>query len=104
MGTIVGISDLDPLNWPGSKWRNLQVNSAILKLHSVNHFHLLGYRFVRFQEIILHPGFRSSWVPFIHHLFYIRRLSGMRQDVVISRAGLVHGKLKLLKASSFFLL
>ncbi|KAJ7957850.1 Auxin response factor [Quillaja saponaria] len=24
-GTIVGISDLDPLRWPGSKWRNLQV-------------------------------------------------------------------------------
>lgn len=25
MGSIVGISDLDPLRWPGSKWRNLQV-------------------------------------------------------------------------------
>ncbi|XWS14482.1 hypothetical protein CRYUN_Cryun35bG0013400 [Craigia yunnanensis] len=25
MGTTVGISDLDPLRWPGSKWRNLQV-------------------------------------------------------------------------------
>ncbi|XP_020412904.1 probable inactive leucine-rich repeat receptor-like protein kinase At1g66830 [Prunus persica] len=25
MGTKVGISDLDPLRWPGSKWRNLQV-------------------------------------------------------------------------------
>ncbi|XVE94591.1 hypothetical protein REPUB_Repub02eG0021700 [Reevesia pubescens] len=25
MGTVVGISDLDPLRWPGSKWRNLQV-------------------------------------------------------------------------------
>ncbi|XP_071698331.1 auxin response factor 5-like [Rutidosis leptorrhynchoides] len=25
MGTIVGISDLDPLRWPGSKWHNLQV-------------------------------------------------------------------------------
>lgn len=25
MGTIVGISDLDPLRWAGSKWRNLQV-------------------------------------------------------------------------------
>ncbi|GFZ10414.1 transcriptional factor B3 family protein [Actinidia rufa] len=25
MGTIMGISDLDPLRWPGSKWRNLQV-------------------------------------------------------------------------------
>ncbi|OVA12629.1 AUX/IAA protein [Macleaya cordata] len=25
MGTIVGISDLDPLGWPGSKWRTLQV-------------------------------------------------------------------------------
>ncbi|KAL1351703.1 hypothetical protein AAHE18_06G115000 [Arachis hypogaea] len=25
MGTIVGISDLDPLRWPGSKWRNIQV-------------------------------------------------------------------------------
>lgn len=24
MGTIVGISDLDPLRWPGSKWRCLQ--------------------------------------------------------------------------------
>ncbi|GMH03248.1 hypothetical protein Nepgr_005087 [Nepenthes gracilis] len=24
MGTIVGVSDLDPLRWPGSKWRNLQ--------------------------------------------------------------------------------
>ncbi|CAI9116896.1 OLC1v1018178C1 [Oldenlandia corymbosa var. corymbosa] len=25
MGTIVGISDLDPLRWPGSKWRSVQV-------------------------------------------------------------------------------
>ncbi|KAK1431321.1 hypothetical protein QVD17_07778 [Tagetes erecta] len=25
MGTITGISDVDPLRWPGSKWRNLQV-------------------------------------------------------------------------------
>ncbi|KAI4389958.1 hypothetical protein MLD38_002120 [Melastoma candidum] len=25
MGTVTGISDLDPLRWPGSKWRNLQV-------------------------------------------------------------------------------
>ncbi|EOY14976.1 Transcriptional factor B3 family protein / auxin-responsive factor AUX/IAA-related [Theobroma cacao] len=25
MGTLVGIGDLDPLRWPGSKWRNLQV-------------------------------------------------------------------------------
>ncbi|KAK4796869.1 hypothetical protein SAY86_029195 [Trapa natans] len=25
MGTIIGLSDLDPLRWPGSKWRNLQV-------------------------------------------------------------------------------
>ncbi|XP_057533263.1 auxin response factor 5-like [Amaranthus tricolor] len=25
MGTIVSISDLDPLRWPGSKWRNMQV-------------------------------------------------------------------------------
>ncbi|KAK4859800.1 hypothetical protein QYF36_012047 [Acer negundo] len=25
MGTIIGTSDLDPLRWPGSKWRNLQV-------------------------------------------------------------------------------
>ena len=25
MGTIFGISDLDPLRWPGSKWRNIQV-------------------------------------------------------------------------------
>ncbi|OVA12846.1 AUX/IAA protein [Macleaya cordata] len=25
MGTVVGISDLDPLRWPSSKWRNLQV-------------------------------------------------------------------------------
>ncbi|XP_073294877.1 auxin response factor 5-like [Primulina huaijiensis] len=25
MGTIVGISDLDPLRWPNSKWRSLQV-------------------------------------------------------------------------------
>ncbi|KAJ4963392.1 hypothetical protein NE237_023331 [Protea cynaroides] len=25
MGTVVSISDLDPLGWPGSKWRNLQV-------------------------------------------------------------------------------
>ncbi|KAI4374936.1 hypothetical protein MLD38_012871 [Melastoma candidum] len=25
MGTVIGISDLDTLRWPGSKWRNLQV-------------------------------------------------------------------------------
>ncbi|KAK1391194.1 Auxin response factor [Heracleum sosnowskyi] len=25
MGTIAAISDLDPVRWPGSKWRNLQV-------------------------------------------------------------------------------
>ena len=33
MGTIVGISDLDPLSWPGSKWRNLQVSRASSKCH-----------------------------------------------------------------------
>nr|XP_043617893.1 auxin response factor 5-like [Erigeron canadensis] len=26
MGTIMGISDVDPLRWPGSKWHNLQVD------------------------------------------------------------------------------
>uniref|UniRef100_A0A7N0V6I5 Auxin response factor n=2 Tax=Kalanchoe fedtschenkoi TaxID=63787 RepID=A0A7N0V6I5_KALFE len=25
MGTIVNVTDLDPLRWPGSKWRNIQV-------------------------------------------------------------------------------
>ncbi|XP_068646693.1 auxin response factor 5-like isoform X2 [Aristolochia californica] len=25
MGTVVGISDLDPIKWPNSRWRNLQV-------------------------------------------------------------------------------
>lgn len=25
MGTIIGISDIDPLRWPNSKWRSLQV-------------------------------------------------------------------------------
>ncbi|KAE9600138.1 hypothetical protein Lal_00046230 [Lupinus albus] len=25
MGIVVGVSDLDPLRWPGSKWRNVQV-------------------------------------------------------------------------------
>uniref|UniRef100_A0A7N0R9R5 Auxin response factor n=1 Tax=Kalanchoe fedtschenkoi TaxID=63787 RepID=A0A7N0R9R5_KALFE len=25
MGTIVNVSDLDPVRWPGSKWRNVQV-------------------------------------------------------------------------------
>lgn len=35
MGTIVGISDLDPLRWPSSKWRNLQVSTGILELNIV---------------------------------------------------------------------
>ncbi|KAE8723612.1 DNA-directed RNA polymerase, putative isoform 1 [Hibiscus syriacus] len=30
MGTVVGISDLDPLRWPGSKWRNLQFHNLNL--------------------------------------------------------------------------
>lgn len=25
MGTVTGISDLDPLRWKNSQWRNLQV-------------------------------------------------------------------------------
>lgn len=25
MGTVTGVSDLDPLRWKGSQWRNLQV-------------------------------------------------------------------------------
>ncbi|KAI3978927.1 hypothetical protein MKX01_016102 [Papaver californicum] len=29
MGTVVGISDLDHLRWPNSKWRNLQVNEGV---------------------------------------------------------------------------
>ena len=32
MGTIVGISDYDPVRWPNSRWRNLQV-SQILLMH-----------------------------------------------------------------------
>lgn len=29
MGTVVGISDLDHLRWPNSKWCNLQVNEGV---------------------------------------------------------------------------
>jgi auxin response factor len=32
MGTITGISDLDPLRWKNSQWRNLQVFFSIYKL------------------------------------------------------------------------
>lgn len=40
MGTIVGISDLDPLRWPGSKWRSLQVTrySAIASTRDCHFF------------------------------------------------------------------
>lgn len=30
MGTITGISDLDPVRWKNSQWRNLQVNICSL--------------------------------------------------------------------------
>ena len=29
MGTVVAINDCDPLRWPNSKWRNLQVRLII---------------------------------------------------------------------------
>lgn len=29
MGTITGISDLDPVRWKGSQWRNIQVLSGL---------------------------------------------------------------------------
>lgn len=29
MGTITGISDLDPVRWPNSHWRSVKVNSGI---------------------------------------------------------------------------
>lgn len=36
MGTITGISDLDPIHWKNSQWRNLQVR---LKLSSCHGFY-----------------------------------------------------------------
>lgn len=30
MGTITGISDLDPVRWKNSQWHNLQVNTYLM--------------------------------------------------------------------------
>lgn len=29
MGTVTGISDLDPVRWKNSQWRNLQVKNCL---------------------------------------------------------------------------
>ena len=49
MGTITGIGDLDPMRWPGSKWRNLEVSvnmcpsSVIFKRSFSNANNALNY-------------------------------------------------------------
>ena len=35
MGTITGISDLDPVRWKNSQWRNLQVSLAACTFHMI---------------------------------------------------------------------
>jgi len=37
MGTITGISDLDPVRWKNSQWRNLQVGFLANLLHPINY-------------------------------------------------------------------
>lgn len=32
MGTITGISDLDPVRWKNSQWRNLQVDTMVFSV------------------------------------------------------------------------
>lgn len=44
MGTITGISDLDPVRWKNSHWRNLQVSSAIS--HMIYSKHILAPKLV----------------------------------------------------------
>jgi len=87
MGTIVGISDVDPLRWPGSKWRNIQVQSVLLKF----------YEAYCILELML---IGNNW----HNDFSANRWSGMSQGVLINRIELVFGRLRLLKAFLSFLL
>lgn len=81
MGTIVGLSDLDPLRWPASKWRSLQVNNGFS------------------MSFLLYHDQTSRGMN-----IYTYRWNGMSLAVVISKTELIHGKLRPLKVFSFFLL
>lgn len=92
MGTIIGMSDVDPLRWPNSKWRSLQVIKLIIYLF------ILIIRVIAFMlqrklpRCILYNGM----------LILSDRLSGTSLDAVISRIELAHGKLRLQKVSLYF--
>ena len=88
MGTIVGINDCDPLRWPNSKWRNLQVTCPSTFIHETIS--------IKKHKII---GLSGT----LNILCLMIRQNGMNMVTGKDQIGLVFGKLKLLKVFLFFL-
>ena len=77
MGTITGISDLDPVRWKNSQWRNLQVGFLVNLLHPINQ---LVRRFI-FD---------------LRRLCFFNRLAGMSLQLEKGGTGFLSGKLNQL--------
>ena len=54
MGTITGISDLDPVRWKNSQWRNLQVFFGDYDIHEYICWPLLFFFILFFLEDVWH--------------------------------------------------
>lgn len=81
MGTITGISDLDPVRWKNSHWRNLQVAS-----------HMIYSKHIMVPKPALFHSDRSFCVFWI-----ILRLGGMSQQQQRGEPVCHYGRLSLLQ-------
>lgn len=46
MGTITGISDLDPVRWPNSHWRSVKVNLAFILARMYSPFSVMLFLYL----------------------------------------------------------
>lgn len=64
MGTITGISDLDPVRWPNSHWRTVQVSiCVVIILMCVNVYDLSCNLPQSYDLQINHEGSKSEIIP-----------------------------------------
>lgn len=75
MGTITGISDLDPVRWKSSQWRNLQV------------------KFIPHKEDFISDFVMWTFFKWVHLI--IDRLAGMSQQPVSDEIEFLYGRLSL---------
>ena len=90
MGTITGISDLDPVRWPNSHWRSVKV--FMLQEHSFACCYTLHY-------VLLELPFRTYLAGVYPNSFYSCRLVGTSLLLGKGSQGYHFGKLSHLQHS-----